>query len=62
MRKIVLAWLNKRKSERNGFKDNDWGDTFFAKTNCPSVHISEVKFEELSDSDLVRCFEYIIPR
>lgn len=64
MRDVILKRLDSiRKSERDFSENNQrWKNFKFVDHNGHSIHVSKVKFEELTDDELVSAFETVIQR
>lgn len=61
MRELILKRINKIKSVEQDFRSKWWQDVYISADNynSPTV-LSMVSFDELSDFDLVRIFEYLV--
>lgn len=68
MRKLMLTRINEFKKEHNGFPKSSmrWQHVTFRSltvdNNAIETHISNLKFENLNDADLLEIFEKIIRR
>jgi hypothetical protein len=64
LRNHILHRIGEIKNTEEGFKTKDWEQNYVSFHNVDSQfkteHLSNVKFEEVVDFDLLRLFEYII--
>jgi hypothetical protein len=60
MRQIIIDKLYKLKNDEESFLSSYWKNIYFADLKNNVDHISFIKFENLVNEDLVRCFQYLI--
>ena len=60
MRNSVIVEIKKFIKNDDGLKGDEWKANYFASTDGKSIHVSEVKYTELEEDDMLRFLMYLL--
>jgi len=60
MRNLIIFETKKFIESEDGLKGDEWKANYFAPTDKKAIHVSEVKYLELDDKDMLRFLMYLL--
>ncbi len=60
MKNLVIFEIKKFIEEENGLKGEEWKANYFAPTGEKAMHVSEIKYMELEENDMLRFLMYLL--